>query len=91
MDLTYGSFDLAFAHRHIVVIAGDGTLGQMMEPLVLPPMRPLPQARPEWALGSKEPHAPRRISSFYLAPEALEQANLQLQAKLQQIAATQQR
>ncbi len=91
VDLTYSSFDLAFAHRHIVVIAGDGTLGQMMEPVVLPPMRPLPEARPEWALGSKEPHAPRRISSFYLAPEALEQANLQLQEKLQRIAATQQR
>lgn len=91
VDLTYSSFDLAFAHRHIVVIAGDGTLGQMMEPVVLPPLRPLPEARPEWALGSKEPHAPRRISSFYLAPEALEQANLQLQEKLWQIAATQQR
>ena len=91
VDLTYSSFDLAFAHRHIVVIAGDGTLGQMMEPVVLPPLRPLPDARPEWALGSKEPHAPRRISSFYLAPEALEQANLHLQEKLQRIAATQQR
>ena len=91
VDLTYNSFDLAFAHRHIVVIAGDGTLGQMMEPVVLPPMRPLPEGRPEWALGSKEPHAPRRISSFYLAPEALEQANLQMQEKLQGIAATQQR
>ena len=91
VDLTYSSFELAFAHRHIVVIAGDGTLGQMMEPVVLPPMRPLPEGRPEWALGSKEPHAPRRISSFYLAPEALEQANLQMQEKLQGIAATQQR
>lgn len=91
VDLTYSSFDLAFAHRHIVVIAGDGTLGQMMEPVVLPPLRPLPEVRPEWALGSKEPHAPRRISSFYLAPESLEQANLQMQEKLQQIAATQQR
>ncbi len=91
VDLTYSSFDLAFAHRHIVVIAGDGTLGQMMEPVLLPPLRSLPDARPEWALGSKEPHAPRRISSFYLAPEALEQANLQLQEKLQRIAATQQR
>jgi 2-oxoglutarate ferredoxin oxidoreductase subunit alpha len=91
VDLTYNSFDLAFAHRHIVVIAGDGTLGQMMEPVVLPPMRPLPEMRPERALGGKEPHAPRRISSFFLAPEALEQANRQLQEKLQRIEATQQR
>jgi len=91
VDLTYASFDLAFEHRHIIVIAGDGTLGQMMEPVVLPPMRPLPEERPEWALGAMEPHAPRRISSFYLAPESLEQANLQLQQKLRRIAETQQR
>jgi 2-oxoglutarate ferredoxin oxidoreductase subunit alpha len=91
VDLTYTSFDLAFEHRHIVIIAGDGTLGQMMEPIVLPPMRPLPEEQLEWALGTREPHAPRRISSFYLAPEALEQANQQLQQKLQHIAATQQR
>ena len=91
VDLTYTSFDLAFEHRHIVIIAGDGTLGQMMEPVVLPPMRPLSEECPEWALGTREPHTPRRMSSFYLAPEALEQANQQLQQKLQCIAATQQR
>jgi 2-oxoglutarate ferredoxin oxidoreductase subunit alpha len=91
VDLTYSSFDLAFEHRHIVIIAGDGTLGQMMEPVVLPPMRPLAAERPDWALGTVEPHAPRRISSFFLASESLEQANLHLQQKLQIIAATQQR
>jgi 2-oxoglutarate ferredoxin oxidoreductase subunit alpha len=90
VDLMYTSFDLAFTYRHIVVIAGDGTLGQMMEPVVLPPMRSLPAARPDWALGESAPHTPRRISSFYLAPEQLEQANLRLQQKLQTIAQTQQ-
>jgi 2-oxoglutarate/2-oxoacid ferredoxin oxidoreductase subunit alpha len=91
VDLTYSSFDLAFEHRHIVIIAGDGTLGQMMEPVVLPPMRTLAEERPAWALGTAEPHTPRRITSFYLAPEALEQANLHLQQKLQRISETQQR
>jgi 2-oxoglutarate ferredoxin oxidoreductase subunit alpha len=91
VDLTYTSFDLAFEYRHIVVIAGDGTLGQMMEPVELPPLREPPPLRPDWALGVPEAHAPRRISSFYLAPELLEQANLHLQEKLQRITAAQQR
>ena len=93
IDLVYSSFDLAFAYRHIVIIAGDGTLGQMMEPVTLPPMRDDAGSRPapEWALGAAGEHKPRRITSFYLAAEQLEEANRRLQAKLQTIAETQQR
>jgi 2-oxoglutarate ferredoxin oxidoreductase subunit alpha len=39
VDLMYISFDLAFQYRTIVILAGDGALGQMMEPVTLPPMR----------------------------------------------------
>ncbi len=91
VELVYTSFDLALQYRHIVVIAGDGTLGQMMEPVELPPMRIVDEQPPEWALGAAEAHAPRRISSLYLAADALEQANLHLQQKLQTIAAAEQR
>jgi 2-oxoglutarate ferredoxin oxidoreductase subunit alpha len=91
VDLVYGSFDLAFAYRHIVVIAGDGTLGQMMEPVTLPPMRSLDEEPPEWALGAATRHEPRRITSFYLAAEQLEEANQRLQSKLQRIEQVQQR
>ncbi len=86
VDLTYASFDLAFQYRHIVVVAGDGTLGQMMEPVELPPMRALKTVRPQWAVGAT-PGAlagrePRLLSSFYMAPEKLEENNLRLQEKL---------
>jgi len=91
VDLVYRSFDLALAWRHIVIIAGDGTLGQMMEPVVLPPMRTLAEPTPTWALGEAEPHPPRRISSFYLAADQLEEANRRLQSKLRQIEETEQR
>jgi 2-oxoglutarate ferredoxin oxidoreductase subunit alpha len=74
-----------------VVIAGDGTLGQMMEPVTLPPMRSLAGEPPAWALGATAPHAPRRISSFYLAADQLEEANLRLQAKLRRIEEAEQR
>ena len=39
VDLTYGAFDLAEQYRTIVIIAADGTIGQMMEPVEMPPMR----------------------------------------------------
>lgn len=91
VDLTYASFDLAFQYRHIVVVAGDGTLGQMMEPVQLPPMREWKTIRPAWAVGAVEAHAPRLLSSFYMAPEKLEENNLHLQQKLALIAANEQR
>jgi hypothetical protein len=50
----YLGFDLAFAYRRIVIIAGDGTLGQMMEPVVMPPCKALPDTRPDWAPTKKK-------------------------------------
>jgi 2-oxoglutarate ferredoxin oxidoreductase subunit alpha len=41
VDLTYLSFDLAFRYRQIVIIAVDGALGQMMEPVEMPPFKTL--------------------------------------------------
>ena len=38
-DLTYKAFDLADRDRNPVMILGDGVLGTIMEPAVLPPMR----------------------------------------------------
>lgn len=91
VDLMYGSFDLAFGWRTLVILAGDGTLGQMMEPVEMPPMRALATERPDWALTGAAGRPPRVISSLYLDAAELEQSNLRLQAKLQQMEATQQR
>ncbi len=92
VDLTYISFDLAFKYRTLVVLAADGALGQMMEPVEMPPMTPQRSERPAWALtgtgaGEGEYREPRIIQSLELEPERLEQHNLHLQAKLAQIAA----
>ena len=32
------------------LVVADGTIGQMMEPAELPPMQPVPESRPDWAL-----------------------------------------
>ncbi|HAJ37422.1 MAG TPA: 3-methyl-2-oxobutanoate dehydrogenase subunit beta [Chloroflexi bacterium] len=91
VDLMTISFDLAFQYRTIVIIAGDGALGQMMEPVTLPPMRPPRQERPAWALTGVDGRQPNIITSLYLDADELEQVNLRLQAKLARIAAAEQR
>ncbi len=90
IDLTVLAFDLADKYRTIAMVAADGSLGQMMEPAEMPPMRPVrkPEERPAWALTGAKGRPPNIISSLYLAEEVLEQVNLRLQAKLRQIAAS---
>ena len=52
IDLTVLAFDLAEKYRTLVFVVADGTIGQMMEPAELPPMQPVPESRPDWALTS---------------------------------------
>ncbi|MBW7885969.1 MAG: 3-methyl-2-oxobutanoate dehydrogenase subunit VorB [Caldilineaceae bacterium] len=86
VDLMSASFDLAFRYRTIVIVAGDGILGQMMEPVEMPPFVELPTTRPEWALTGTERQDPHVITSLYLQAENLERVNLRLQEKLGAIA-----
>ncbi len=82
VDMMYGAFDLAFKYRHIVILAGDGSLGQMMEPVEMPPFRELPKERPDWALTGAKDRPPRTITSLYLGADRLEALNQRLQEKL---------
>jgi 2-oxoglutarate ferredoxin oxidoreductase subunit alpha len=50
VDLTYEAFPLAERYRTIVILATDGSLGQMMEPAEMPPARPLPGEAPSGRL-----------------------------------------
>lgn len=78
IDLTVLAFDLAEKYRAIVVVLIDGSLGQMMEPAELPPMRPIKQERPEWAVTGAIGRDRRILSSIYLDPEMEEVTNLRL-------------
>lgn len=91
VDLMYISFDLAFQYRTIVIVAGDGALGQMMEPVEMPPMREVSQERPAWALSGVNDRSPRVITSLYLEADDLERVNQRLQEKLRRVAADEQR
>ncbi len=90
IDLTVDAFDLAERYRCITAVLADGSLGQMMEPAELPPMRePRPaEARPEWALTGAQGREPHAITSIYLDPEEEEAYNQRLQASYRRIEET---
>jgi 2-oxoglutarate ferredoxin oxidoreductase subunit alpha len=91
IDLTTLSFELAERYQHMVILAADGLLGQMMEPAELPPMQPLRETVPDWALRGAQGRERRTISSIYLKAEEGEAFNLKLQARLAEIAPREQR
>ena len=88
MDL---AFELAFKYRNPAMILSDGVIGQMMEKVVMPPMKPRrtdEQIRKEcpWAtVGRSKERQPNIITSLELKPEVMEQRNLHLQAKYNEI------
>ncbi|MFO7538103.1 MAG: 3-methyl-2-oxobutanoate dehydrogenase subunit VorB [Chloroflexota bacterium] len=88
IDLTVLAFDLADKYRTLVFVLADGAIGQMMEPAVLPPMRPLPEKRPSWALTGSKGRDKNVVTSLYLGADGLEALNDKLQAKLLQIQMT---
>ncbi len=82
VDFTILAFDLAEKYRHIVILALDGQVGQMMEPAELPPMRPLMEQRPPWALTGAKGRPKNFISSINLVAEEMEKVNLRIQERL---------
>ncbi len=91
-ELTVTAFELADRYRMVVMVLGDGYLGQMSESLVLPePTGEIPD-KSDWILDGAEGRPARTICSLRLTPEsALEELNLQLQAKYAGIAQAEQR
>jgi 2-oxoglutarate ferredoxin oxidoreductase subunit alpha len=91
IDFTALAFDLAEKYRHLVLIAADGQIGQMMEPAELPPMRPLRQSTPDWAVTGAKGREKRSISSIYLKAEEMEAYNKLILERLAVIQAEEQR
>jgi 2-oxoglutarate ferredoxin oxidoreductase subunit alpha len=91
IDFTVLAFDLADQYRHIVIIAADGQIGQMMEPAELPPMREVKTERPDWALTGAKDREKNVIASLYMEAEEGEAFNLKVQSKLEEIKRHEQR
>jgi 2-oxoglutarate ferredoxin oxidoreductase subunit alpha len=81
-DLAYEAFDLAEKWRNPVMLLSDGQLGQMMEPVTLPPMINLPAVRDlPWALSGATGRTKRIVKSFYWRQGELEDFNKRLREK----------
>ena len=85
IDLTYNSFDIAEKYRGIVIIMADGSIGQMMEPAELPPMRPIRSDYPDWSVRGAQSREPRTLSSIYIDPVDEEVMNYRLMTRWETI------
>jgi 2-oxoglutarate ferredoxin oxidoreductase subunit alpha len=86
------AFDLADLYRIPVIMLGDGALGQMTEALTLPEPsnRKLPPK--DYVLDGCKGREPRTIKSLRLSPQgALEELNLRLKVKYEEIIKKEQR
>ena len=81
-ELTVEAFNLADKYRMLVMILGDGTLGQMMEPVAFRDEEPIETYEKPWACtgrGDRKEH--NTITSIYIDPDVLERKNRELQEK----------
>lgn len=77
-DLTVRAFDLAEKYRMPAMLLADGTMGQMMEPVVLPEPAGASKADKSWAVtGTQCRRTHNIINSLYLSPAELEQLNIE--------------
>lgn len=93
IELTMLAFDLADKYRNPALILADGMIGQMMEPVELPPMRDLSTLpdHSSWALTGAEGRAPRKVTSFNIDPYGLEEMNKRYQEKYRRVEREEQR
>jgi 2-oxoglutarate ferredoxin oxidoreductase subunit alpha len=92
-DLIYDAFDLADQYRTPTMILADGMIGQMMEPVLLPPERD-PESLPAkpWATsGTRMEREHNVVNSLYLSPEKLNETNHERFERYAQIRANEQR
>lgn len=79
------AFELADKYKTPAMLLSDGSIGQMMEKVVLPEPKPYKPDKP-WATTGKTPDRKRNIiTSLYIQSEDMERKNQTIQAKYQEI------
>lgn len=85
-DLVMEGFDIADQYRNPVMILGDGTLGQMMESVEFKEPKKRELQPKDWATTINKGSAEKKlINSLFIQPEDLENHNLKLQKKYDEI------
>jgi 2-oxoglutarate ferredoxin oxidoreductase subunit alpha len=89
VEMMMRAFPLAEKYRNPVMILGDGLIGQMMEPVEFrDDLRTEPTDKGDWATNGMETRGSDRrnlVKSLYLDPEALNNHNLMLKEKYEQM------
>ncbi len=84
VTLTAAAFDAADRYLNPVMVLGDGVIGQMMEPVVMPESFETERHEKSWAATGWDRTRPRAvINSLYIKPDVLEKHNQKLEAKYQ--------
>ncbi len=84
-DVVAHAFDVADRYRGPVLVLGDGTLGQMMEPVRQRIDEPPPPPPKDWITDGAAGRPPRIINSLYSRPEDLEEVNLRIQERYERV------
>ena len=86
VDLVTEAFDIADYYRNPVFVLADGMIGQMMEPVEFREMSPRELPEKTWATdGTKNSRKPNIINSLALDPAVLEEHNIKLDKKYQEM------
>jgi len=89
VEMVMQAFPLAEKYRNPVMILGDGLIGQMMEPVEFPDhLKTEPSNKDEWAVNGMDTRKSDKrnlIRSLYLDPEQLNENNLSLKRKYEQM------
>ncbi|MBP1761671.1 MAG: 2-oxoglutarate/2-oxoacid ferredoxin oxidoreductase, alpha subunit [Firmicutes bacterium] len=90
MDFAIEGFDLADRYRTPVMIMAEGTLGQMMEPIIV--REPVIQFYDKpWATNGCQGREPNIVNTLHLSADYLEERNHHLQKKYDAIASREKR
>lgn len=88
-EMTVEAFNIADKYRILVMILGDGTLGQMMEPVSFRDDEPITITDKPWAVTGRAGRTEHNtITSIYINADDLEAKNRELQAKYAEIKKT---
>jgi 2-oxoglutarate ferredoxin oxidoreductase subunit alpha len=89
VEMMMDAFPLAEKYRNPVMILGDGLIGQMMEPVEFPDrLKKEPLNNDAWAtsgMDTRKTDQRNLVKSLFLDPEVLNQNNLILKAKYEQM------
>lgn len=86
VDLTYLAFELADKYRNPMLILGDGMIGQMMEPVEFKKeIDPDELPQKEWATDGTPGRKRNKLSSLALDAHNLEELNLNIKEKYDQM------